>query len=75
MTTAVIRQPRQRRHRTSDLRPHMSLVLLACAGVVALIGTDGGGSADAAVLIADYTMSRMVELIAKRPFCKLHTDR
>lgn len=28
-----------------------------------------------AVLIADYTMSRMIELIARKPFCKLHTDR
>lgn len=38
-------------------------------------GDSGGGGCDAAVLIADYSMSRMVELIAKRPFCKLHTDR
>lgn len=33
------------------------------------------GSCQSAVLIADYSMSRMIELIAKRPFCKLHTDR
>lgn len=30
---------------------------------------------DSAVYISDLSMSRMIELMAKRPFCKLHTDR
>lgn len=28
-----------------------------------------------AVLIADFSMTRMIELFAQRPYCKLHTDR
>lgn len=32
-------------------------------------------ASQSAVLIADYSMSRMIELIARKPFCKLHTDR
>ena len=28
-----------------------------------------------AVLIADFSMSRMIELSARKPFCRLHTDR
>lgn len=27
------------------------------------------------VLIADYTMSRMIELTSKSPYCILHSDR
>lgn len=30
---------------------------------------------ESAVLIADFSMTRMIELFAKRPYCKLHTDR
>ncbi|XP_037049791.1 acidic phospholipase A2 PA4 isoform X1 [Bradysia coprophila] len=30
---------------------------------------------ESAVLIADFSMTRMIELFAKRPYCKVHTDR
>ncbi|KAG4077400.1 hypothetical protein HA402_009801 [Bradysia odoriphaga] len=30
---------------------------------------------EAAVLIADFSMTRMIELFAKQPYCKVHTDR
>lgn len=33
------------------------------------------GYADSSVLIADFAMSRMIELFSKRPYCKLHSDR
>lgn len=32
-------------------------------------------SAESAVYISDLSMSRMIELMAKSPFCKLHIDR
>lgn len=34
-----------------------------------------GGTTQASVLVADMTMSRMVELNAEAPFCTLYTDR
>lgn len=34
-----------------------------------------GGETQASVLVADMTMSRMVELNADAPFCALYTDR
>lgn len=33
------------------------------------------GYVDSSVLIADFAMSRMIELFSKRPYCKLHSDR
>ena len=30
---------------------------------------------DTSVLVADHRMSRMVELSAKAPYCKVHSDR
>jgi secretory phospholipase A2 len=32
-------------------------------------------SVNCAVLVADFTMSKMVELNGRRPYCKVHTDR
>ncbi|XP_061933507.1 phospholipase A2 isoform X2 [Apis cerana] len=40
-----------------------------------LIPTLWGGEIEASVLVADTTMSRMVELNADAPFCALYTDR
>lgn len=40
-----------------------------------LIPTLWGDETEASVLVADTTMSRMVELNAVAPFCALYTDR
>lgn len=40
-----------------------------------LIPTLWGDETEANVLVADTTMSRMVELHAGAPFCSLYTDR
>lgn len=40
-----------------------------------LIPTLWGDETEASVLVADTTMSRMVELNADAPFCALYTDR
>lgn len=40
-----------------------------------LIPTLWGDETEANVLVADTTMSRMVELQAGAPFCSLYTDR
>lgn len=42
---------------------------------VLLAATLWGYEAEGSVLVADRTMSRMVELNAYKPFCTLYTDR
>lgn len=43
--------------------------------VIALLLIYTTSVTESAVLIADFSMTRMIELFAKRPYCKLHTDR
>ncbi|XP_053951201.1 uncharacterized protein LOC128858739 isoform X2 [Anastrepha ludens] len=48
------------------------ILVLTVALIVAVFINGGNGSA---VLISDNTMSVMVELSSRHPFCKMHTDR
>lgn len=43
--------------------------------ILLFIQTLWGDETDASVLVADPTMSRMVEVNADAPFCALYTDR
>lgn len=54
----------------------MSLKLLILVQTVTLFITMSIKSVDgSAVLISDVTMTIMVELSSRHPFCKMHTDR
>lgn len=51
------------------------MILLQIAALLAPISLLIFGPSDGTVLISDHTMSRMVELTTRPPFCHLHTDR
>ncbi|XP_017850919.1 acidic phospholipase A2 PA4 [Drosophila busckii] len=52
-----------------------STLTLLLALTLLLLGQAPPPSAGSAVLISDMTMTMMVELSSRHPFCKMHTDR